>query len=179
MGDIRLERALAIEGWMSPVELRWLAENAQNCNKILEVGSYKGRSTRALCDNCPGTVTAVDPWSGPYITDKGSVLFDQSKAWKDFQINLEGCSNLIIVRKYFSDYLRIYNINDYDLVFLDGDHRYNKVLHDIAEGMRILKPGGILAGHDYTHPDWPGVKKAVDEILPERKLVSSIWWIQK
>lgn len=39
----------------------------------------------------------------------------------------------------------------YDLIFVDGDHAYNMVLHD-AQFFNCLKPGGLILFHDYS-PD--------------------------
>src|SRR5215467_5967892 len=61
-----LDRANNIDGWMSGPELQFLAEMASKYNHILEVGSYKGRSTRALADNTKGQVVCCDPWDGKY-----------------------------------------------------------------------------------------------------------------
>lgn len=64
-----------------------------------------------------------------------------------------------------------------DMVFIDGDHSYAGCKGDIQAWMRNLKPGGILAVHDYNkqllaptrdgpHPkEWTGVNRAVDELL--------------
>ena len=69
-----------------------------------------------------------------------------------------------------------------DLVFIDGDHSYEGAKGDIEAWLPNIKAGGILAVHDYhkdelyqnetdyrddaPHPqDWPGVTKAVDELL--------------
>jgi hypothetical protein len=59
-----LANALAIDGWMSEREVAWLAHMAAQHHRIVELGSWKGRSTRALGDNTPGTVWAVDTWAG-------------------------------------------------------------------------------------------------------------------
>jgi predicted O-methyltransferase YrrM len=179
MGDIQLDKATAIKGWMSLIELDWLARVAHCSDKILEIGSYKGRSTRALCDNAKGTVTAVDPWAGPYITNRGTVLFDQIESWNEFQRNLADVPNLTIFRGYFEEFCNQDTDTDFDFIFIDGDHRYDSVIRDIYGSLKLLKSGGILAGHDYTHQDWPGVKRAVDELFPNRELVDSIWWTQK
>src|SRR5262245_42246367 len=117
MGAIFLERALAIEGWMAPRELFWLAEIAQNSDNIIEIGSYKGRSTRALCDNARGKVTAVDPWSGPYIRENGKMLFDQSVSWPEFQRNLDDVDNLTIFRGTFEHFSKINTNKNYDFIF--------------------------------------------------------------
>lgn len=65
-----------------------------------------------------------------------------------------------------------------DLVFIDADHSYNGCKGDIEAWLPNIKPGGILAIHDYKkdtltydeatcpHPrPWPGVDRAVDELL--------------
>ncbi len=178
MGAIQLDRALAIDGWMAPAELAWLARTASISKNILEVGSYKGRSTRALCDNTTGRVTAVDPWQGPYITDKERVLFDQAKSWPEFQHNLFGVKNLTTFKGTFSEFGKI-NKDIFDFIFIDGDHRYNAVIHDIELALTMLKPNGVLSGHDYNHADWPGVKKAVNEKFPGREVIKTIWWTLK
>src|SRR5262245_4650710 len=61
---INIERALQIPGFMRRPALEWLATQAQTHNVIVELGSYCGRSTRALADNTPGVVYAIDDWKG-------------------------------------------------------------------------------------------------------------------
>jgi len=51
----------------------------------------------------------------------------------------------------------------FDVVFIDGDHSVEGVLLDYDCWIDSLKPGGILAFHDY-HPNHPGVVKVVDEL---------------
>ena len=36
----------------------------------------------------------------------------------------------------------------YDLIFIDGDHRYQGVKYDIHHAMKYLSPGGVLVLHD-------------------------------
>lgn len=69
-----------------------------------------------------------------------------------------------------------------DLVFIDGDHEYEGCAGDILGWLPHIRPGGIMAVHDYkkgeiaTGPDgyhadgphplvWEGVDRAVDELL--------------
>lgn len=44
-----------------------------------------------------------------------------------------------------------------DLVFVDGDHRFEAVEKDLAEWWPKIRSGGILVGDDYK---WDGVRKA-------------------
>jgi predicted O-methyltransferase YrrM len=50
-------------------------------------------------------------------------------------------------------------------VWLDGDHSYEGVKADLEHLSRSLRPGGLIAGDDYTAGGWwgDGVIRAVDE----------------
>jgi len=176
---MNLKCAEKIDGWMKKEELQWIAEKAENCLEIVEVGSYKGRSTRAWCDNTRGTVYAVDPWSGNYYQDNGVILFPLTmQVFAEFLENTQDCDNLVAFRGTLEEFAKLFKAKP-DLVFIDGDHRYDYVKKDIEIGFELLKPNGILAGHDYTHIDWPGVRRAVDDSFNNINLMESIWWIQK
>src|ERR1035437_2737271 len=62
---LELSKAKSIDGWMTEPELIWLAERAGEHRVICEIGSYLGRSTRAMLDHTEGTVYAFDDWRGP------------------------------------------------------------------------------------------------------------------
>ncbi|MBA0085864.1 MAG: class I SAM-dependent methyltransferase [Acidobacteria bacterium Pan2503] len=55
-----------------------------------------------------------------------------------------------------------YGEHSVDAVFIDADHEYESVCKDIDAWLPKVKPGGIIAGHDYT-PELPGVIRAVNE----------------
>lgn len=179
-----IERALQIDGWMSPIELKWLANTARNCNIIVEFGAYKGRSTRALADNTKGIVYAVDTWDGLYYKDDNSPSNIISRtAFSDFIINLKEHLQSHKVIPYCARSIDFVlengkpNPEKADLVFIDADHRYRSVLSDIVIAKRLIKSNGIIAGHDYGHSDWPGVKEAVDKIFGDKiNIIDSIWW---
>jgi Methyltransferase domain len=50
-----------------------------------------------------------------------------------------------------------------DLVFIDADHSYDGCLADIDAWRPKVKAGGILSGHDFDGPRFPGVREAVEE----------------
>lgn len=52
-----------------------------------------------------------------------------------------------------------------DFVFLDAAHDYESVCRDIRAWLPKVRSGGWLAGDDYCDV-WPGVKRAVSELLP-------------
>jgi len=60
----------------------------------------------------------------------------------------------------------------FDFVYIDARHDYDSVKEDLEAWCAKVRPGGILAGHDYVDGDLPQgefyVKSAVDEFFGER-----------
>ncbi len=170
----RLAHFMEIPGLMQLEELQWLVEQARAHERIVEIGSYLGRSTRALAENTPGNVWAVDDWKGPReIQWKNSEDLEAK-----FRVNLR---DLIESGKVFPIHADHGQPNGLlsdvrpDMVFIDGDHAYESVIRDIEIWKARILPGGLLCGHDF---DWPAVRKAVDELLPARQTVpeTSLWF---
>ena len=60
--------------------------------------------------------------------------------------------------------------------FIDAGHLEAEVEQDIRSWLSKIRPGGVLAGHDYCDAH-PGVVRAVDKLLPQRKLTSGCCWL--
>jgi len=174
-------RARNIQGWMSDLELIWLAYQAYNATSICEVGSWRGRSTRALADNTKGTVVAIDTWEGSANElQQDVILQDKNPDWllNEFLENMKDKTNLRFYRMHSQEAALIFPHEEFDFVFLDGSHEYKDIKNDIIMYKPLVKPGGILAGHDYRQP-WDGVIQAVDELLPTAtNPVDDIWSIR-
>jgi hypothetical protein len=52
--------------------------------------------------------------------------------------------------------------------FIDADHSREGVVRDIDACLPKIRPGGWLGGHDYGHPLFPGVRRAVDAAFGTR-----------
>ena len=180
-------RASQIEGWMSPAELEWLASVASRRTLIVEVGSWLGRSTKALACATSGVVYAVDHWKGS--ADGGTQaglrrlggpdkVFDKFREHLQVQIRTGHCVPLRMdSATAIAEMSRRAGPKKVELVFIDGDHRYESVRRDIEAWRPLLTPGGLLCGHDYSGI-WPGVVKAVNQLVPKRGVVpgTTIWW---
>lgn len=183
---IDLRRAAAIPGWMELDELQFLAEQAAAAQIVIEVGAWKGRSTRALADHCPGTVYAIDSWSGPTLTDAGEAYPLNTDVYADFRSYLGDrmeTGRVIAVREPSQTALprlRAQLGRVADLVFIDGDHRYVTCAADIAAALPLIRAGGVLAGHDFINAHWPGVARAVREHFGEtfHRAGKSLWWVR-
>jgi len=170
---MNINRARLIRGWMDEVELTWLAQQAETHSKIVEIGSFLGRSCRVLCDNTQGTVTAVDTWGIQH-----PAYGDTTGLFEKFKENMIGCENLRVIKMMSLDAAKELAGETFDMVFIDADHRFEAVKADIAAWQPLVVPGGLLCGHDYDDHD--EVKRAVDEMLPGAKAeANSIWAITK
>lgn len=150
-----------IKGWMSVEELTFLYETAKEMKDVVEIGSYKGRSTKALIES--GTkVIAIDNWKG------NNDLRVTDKDYQEFLKNTKGSDNLTTIVGDSVESAKY--IDSVDMVFLDGDHTYDGVKRDIKAWLPKAKK--LLCGHDY---DLPEVKQAVDEALKIDKVTGSIW----
>lgn len=177
-------KAFKIPGWIHVNELVWLARQAKNCDLIIEVGTWLGRSTSAMAGAVKGIVLTVDSFSFGPVLDKQSrevmARLEQDPDWlyKQCLINLDEpirAGKVKVFRATSDDailWLRKYT-GQADMVFIDGDHSYPGVKNDIINYRSLLRGGGLLCGHDFN---WEGVRQAVTELLPNAKpAVRSIW----
>lgn len=167
----------AIPGWMSIDELRWLAEQASTHYKILEIGSYEGRSTLAIARATPGLVYACDDWRGE--ADRPTTAKDLRRRFVT-HLTPELRRGTVIMLEMSSDQLLSHYRtkphllgNAFDMVILDGSHDADSVRADITGWLPYLQSGGVLAGHDAF---LPGVREALADVLPNAQVVAgSIW----
>lgn len=180
VSHVDISQALKIGGWMSEPELTWLAEHAHKYQLIVEFGSLHGRSTRAMADNMlnGSKLWAVDPWAGDYYDEDGGKVPISTYVMPYFKQNLADhikVGKVIPVREFSYRFKLPFQV---DMVFIDGDHKYETVIKDIKKAFELLKDGGLICGHDYEHPSWPGVKKAVDilvDTMSPIKVEGTIW----
>lgn len=176
---MNIARALKIDAQqsVSGSELYTLAEFAVQYKHIVEVGAFKGRSSRAIADNTLGKLTCVDPWNG-LIEFKGpkKEINGYVPEFKEFLKNLE---DHILTGKvnYFREKFQKFRPLFCDMVFIDAIHEYDSVIEDIQHAIYIMDGKGLLCGHDYASY-WPGVIQAVDEMFPNRKVKDTIWYVR-
>ena len=148
------------EGWMVPEELRFLflaAALPTAEGEVVEIGSFKGKSTVALAKGAlwcgQSRVVACDPF--PPALAKWSPGGD---LYEDCQAALQryGVSQHVELHRQRSmDMLK-----DWDrpirLLWVDGDHRYEAVAADVRGFTAHLAPGAIVALHDVNVGAYPG-----------------------
>jgi predicted O-methyltransferase YrrM len=183
-GSLDAER---IDGWTTRAELNWLWRQAKRRAIIVEIGSWKGRSTYALASATPGVLFFVEHLQGSQ--DDGGKSYhsvDSSEGVDSLREKL--LSNLasfirdgraiMLEMKSAAAAIAIAPILQHrraDMIFIDADHSYEGAAADIQIWKPYLKPGGLLCGHD---ADWPSVRRALDEFVPGWQAgPGSIWYI--
>lgn len=148
-----LRRHLAgVPGWLSDEEAVALYELARGCTGrgvIVEIGSFKGRSTI-----CLGLGSQAGQGVPIYAVDPGH-------GWKRFSkfdanIRRAGIERLVTpVAAASGDAYTGFTEPAIELLFIDGSHRYDLVDLDFPLWTRKLIDGGMLAMHD-TSAFFPG-----------------------
>jgi hypothetical protein len=141
-----------------------------------------------MADNTAGFIYAVDPWAGDWHGSEDGSIVTGEDVFRSFKQNVRGLSNVSAVRMTSTDAAAFFADQrlKFDMVFIDALHTYDALKADILAWRPLLTDGGLLCGHDY-HPDFPGVKQAVEELVPGFQLLGgvaegtpnklcSIWW---
>lgn len=148
------EKIKPIEGWLTKNEALFLFENANKVvpeNAIVEIGSWKGRSTTCLGIGSQSgknaKVYAIDPHIG---SSEHQRKLGKVDTFKDFLKNMNryGVSecvepirdNSLSVAKNFT--------RGVGFIFIDGAHEYGAVRSDFESWFPKVVPGGVVALHD-------------------------------
>ena len=145
-----------VPGWFYDYQMEFLYPYAQKATNVLEIGTFKGRSTLfwSLC-NPKAEIITIDNYVGdpmgnvgpgtmidPYIVKRGNIL----------PVNID------------SHVLAGWFHHDIDLLFIDGGHDYDSLTQDINDWYSKVNEHGLIVCHDYMDV-WPTVKKACDDNL--------------
>ena len=121
------------------------------------------------------SIHAIDPWLG---WDKGQPVSHFERFLKNL-LDSGLCDIITPLRLTSARASLLFADQSVDFCFIDGDHSYNAVCEDLRCWFPKIRPGGLLAGHDYTGPDSFDVKRAVDEFFRAPVQVSGKTWISR
>jgi len=157
------------EEWFDyEVVYKMVADKFSTNSKFVEVGSWKGRSASYMLVEIINSqknieLTCIDNWIDETIYQ---IFLQNTSVFKD---------KLKHIRKSSINAVNEFENSSLDFVFLDGDHSYDSVTTDISIWLPKIKPGGILAGHDYHPTEWSGVVQAVNEKLTDVSIIDHCW----
>ena len=78
-------------------------------------------------------------------------------------------NNVNIIKGSSNKVLKEINLDEFDYVFLDGGHKYETVKNDLENLTQVINNNGIILCYDYDLSYAPGVKKAIDKYVFEKK----------
>jgi predicted O-methyltransferase YrrM len=128
--------------------------------KMLEIGVQNGQSTKtilmAMNEIKFGKLVSIDHKRRESILDQNHA--DLKEYWHFIQGNSHAPETFQAAKDALEEG------EQYDMLFIDGDHKYPGVKNDFEEYTRLVKPGGIILLHDITNQN-EGVRDLWNEIL--------------
>jgi hypothetical protein len=106
----------------------------------------------------------IDPYTKASNSDSGSAEFLR-QAMLNAQRLLKPYEEKLVWLEKFSNEAVADIGEELDFVYIDGNHKSPFVDNDIKNYYRLVKEGGIIAGHDYTWIGFPDVVKAVHDFI--------------
>lgn len=170
-----------VKGYLLPGDIEILTHFALQMPlnaKIVEIGSFMGLSAlimaRALYDSGKygARIFCVDTWEGSSEHQSMDVI-KEKLLFDIFEENIfeSGLTPFFVpVRKDSVAASVDFEDRSFDMILIDGDHKFKGCLADLQAWYPKLKTGGIFLGHDGEQE----VRKAVDVFLNDRQELSCI-----
>jgi predicted O-methyltransferase YrrM len=130
---------------------------------VAEMGVDKGGFSEQILRTCqPKTLHLLDVWASERYSE------DLMNGVKQRFASQLASGQVVINRGYSTEMMEQFEDNYFDWVYIDTDHSYPTTAAELAISSRKVKPGGIIAGHDYSIGNWNGsVKYGVIESVHE------------
>ncbi len=126
--------------------------------RSLEIGLAFGLAALYMCqghiDNGGGHHTAIDPYQEKWFRQCGTLNVGK--------LNFENSFRFLQQRTHEALPALLRDGERFNVIFLDGNHRFEYIMHDFFYASRMLEVGGFLMLHD----SWmPSTRKATSFIL--------------
>ena len=154
---------------------------------IVEIGSFKGRSTVMLATVAShygsGPVVAIDPHNSPILLDHSSGT--EATSYQEFlhSIQTNNLSEHVEPHVAYSSEVAKSWKRPIRILWIDGDHSLEGVKADVAGFLPFLVPNGVIAFHDTLNAFAGPIQVFANEILASDRFgpagfVHSIAWAQ-
>ena len=160
-----------MNGLHTEIEAQFLYENAEQLPDnatIVEMGTWDGRSAAILglaVEKRGGRVYTIDHYNHSVIYGPGNQYHSLLRTQNNF-IDKD-IRNVVPLQGISSEIAAQWTV-PIELLFIDGDHKYESVKKDIEDWLPKVVQGGVVLFHDYNSGE--GVLPAVDEAINEGKL---------
>lgn len=178
-----------IDGWLTPDEGIFLYESAKKVkqkNAIVEIGSWKGRSTICLGkgakDGNQATVYAIDPHVGSSLHQN---MFGSVDTFQEFTQNIRNAKvdqHIEPIRDTSENAIKNFG-NSIEFIFIDGTHKFKFVNLDLKLWFPKVVNGGIIVFHDSWHFPGPNLSTAIVLLISSKiknpKMVDTMTYFEK
>jgi hypothetical protein len=135
---------LSLAGWCAELRFR----------RIVEVGVRRADYTTVLAAANPrARIIGVDPWA---IYDGYLIGATRDNTTEHIEghyaracARAERFPNIRYIRSFSVEAAAEFKPDSIDMVYIDGNHAAEYVTADIDAWTRVVRPGGIISGHDY------------------------------
>lgn len=136
-----------------------------------EIGVRHGVYSLVLCEKIPGLkLLCVDPWA-PY---RGNTTERMEATYQGAKVRL-AAYDATLIRKTSMEAVKDIPDRSLDFVYIDAMHEFDPVMMDILHWAPKVRPGGIIAGHDYCWYYQGGVVQAVDAYVRAHNILT--WYV--
>ncbi len=143
----------------------WTTEHLASTS-VVEVGAYRGVTTRFLAAHTARPVIAVDPFIG-----YGGNLDDLAA----FREATAGLPNFTHMRQTSGQSAADWpGGRTIGLLFIDAVHDYANTRFDITAWLPVVAAGGIIALHDVDQRGFAGTRRAAFELLSRYPLFAHV-----
>jgi hypothetical protein len=144
-----------------------------------ELGLWHGRTIVHLLAHCGElTMIGVDLWQ-PQPDNPGPEGYEGWDHQQHEQIARRSLrpygSRATIIKDWTAKAAEQVPDGSLDFVFVDADHSEAGCRRDIEAWLPKIKLSGWMIGHDIT---WPGVRTAVDDLLPGYEIGPDVTWLR-
>jgi hypothetical protein len=167
------QQLLESQGWTTDRELAFLREHAAKSQTVVEIGSWKGQSTKALLEASIGEVHAIDHFQGS-PTDESRGFAQVQDVFAQFMENVGGYDNLNIHNMSSAEAVDKFEDKSVDMVWIDADHSHEGCSADIDMWLPKVRKGGLICGHDYGVCS--GVTTSVNDRFDNVGIVDTLWY---
>jgi predicted O-methyltransferase YrrM len=170
-----------IGGWLTDKEGELLFNLAKECKGngvIVEIGSWKGKSTiwlgKGSHQGKKVKIYAIDPHTGSSEHRK-----DVATVWTfdEFRENMKNAQVADVVEPILKTSAKA--AEDFnkpiEFIFIDGAHEYEFVKLDFDLWFPKVINNGVIAFHDTTF--WPGPRKVISEMVCKSKYFKNISFV--
>ena len=115
----------------------------------VEIGTARGRYAKSLCRRIPDLrLYCVDPWKkhDEYVYPAEQRKFDDGYEATKKRL---APYDVRIIRKLSLEAVKEFEPGSLDFVYIDGNHEFSHAASDIYAWSKMVRPGGIVSGHDF------------------------------